>query len=420
MTRREPVIWLDREDSLAGLNSSGVERVCQAIALELASRSGAVARFCRVSRSSGFIEALAPPSLSVASGHSRAASLSRVLRRAARMLHAGATAPARDQLLGTRLEGLFAELVRPGDLLLSIGASWNNPLYGAAVRRAVERYGLRFGVLLHDIIPLTHPELSATREHVAAFRAWLAEMAASSAVIFTQSHYNRAELARLAEADGWILPPVIVAPFGVGLPRSSQGSRPGGANFAQPFVLCVSRIEPRKNHRLLLRVWRRLSDTHGRDAMPTLALAGPVGWGAREVIDEVAALRRRGDKVVLRSGLSDEGLSEAYGRCMFTVFPSLVEGWGLPVAESLAHGRFCVCSSGGASPEAGGRFAEYFEPEDEAAAFAAIERAIFDPSYLKRRTLAIEREYRPPDWGECVDAMVAAGRNAPAAAWQAG
>jgi glycosyltransferase involved in cell wall biosynthesis len=105
-------------------------------------------------------------------------------------------------------------------------------------------------------------------------------------------------------------------------------------------------------------------------------------------------------------GLSDAELQQAYRSCLFTVFPSLSEGWGLPIAESLAHGKFCVASDRTSIPEVGGDLIDYFDPSDDDDAVAKIERPLLDPGYLTAREARVRAEYRPRTWTDCVHALI--------------
>jgi glycosyltransferase involved in cell wall biosynthesis len=91
---------------------------------------------------------------------------------------------------------------------------------------------------------------------------------------------------------------------------------------------------------------------------------------------------------------------------LFTVFPSLCEGWGLPIAESLMHGKFCVASNRTSIPEVGGDLVDYFDPSDEADALAKIERLLLDPDYLAAREARLKSEYRPRSWADCVHTLI--------------
>jgi len=121
---------------------------------------------------------------------------------------------------------------------------------------------------------------------------------------------------------------------------------------------------------------------------------------------DLAASGYLGGKIVLVPGLSDAELREAYRSCLFTVFPSLCEGWGLPIAESLAHGKFCVASNRTSIPEVAGDFIDYFDPSDDDDALAKIERLLLDPSYLMAREARLRTQYRPRSWADCVRGLM--------------
>ena len=89
-----------------------------------------------------------------------------------------------------------------------------------------------------------------------------------------------------------------------------------------------------------------------------------------------------------------------HGDCLFTVYPSFYEGWGLPVAESLAFGKLCVASSASSLPEVGRDFVDYHDPHDVAEATARIQRAIFDAAYRGSREKSISERFRARSWGE--------------------
>src|SRR5262245_9735558 len=100
-----------------------------------------------------------------------------------------------------------------------------------------------------------------------------------------------------------------------------------------------------------LSVWRRLLERHGADLVPTLIFAGQIGWLVDGLLADLKASEYPNGKIMLVQGLSDAELQQAYRSCLFTVFPSLCEGWGLPIAESLAHGKFCIASNRTSIPE---------------------------------------------------------------------
>lgn len=307
----------------------------------------------------------------------------------------------------------FEMAVQPGDIVVALGASWGLPGYARRIEVAKERFGIRFAVLVYDMIPIENGDL-VEQHHALRFRQWLAEMAPIADVILTISDYSRRALLEFAAAAGWPMPRIEVIRLGGELsPRPvARRSRPSvtdpGEKMYLPgrYVLFVSTIEIRKNHRLLVRVWRRLIARHGADAVPVLIFAGQVGWMVDDLLTDLAASGWLDGKVEHRPGLSDAELDEAYDGCLFTIFPSLCEGWGLPVAESLAHGKFCLASNRTSIPEVGGGLIDYFDPLDDDDVVAKIERLLFEPGYLTAREVRLRTEYRPGTWADCARSVV--------------
>jgi glycosyltransferase involved in cell wall biosynthesis len=137
-----------------------------------------------------------------------------------------------------------------------------------------------------------------------------------------------------------------------------------------------------------------------------LIFAGQIGWSVDDLLADLTASNYLAGKIELRPGLSDAELRQAYRCCLFTVFPSLSEGWGLPIAESLMHGKFCVASNRTSIPEVGGSLIDYFDPSNDDDALAKIERLLLDPGYLTAREARLLAEYRPRTWADCVHSLI--------------
>jgi glycosyltransferase involved in cell wall biosynthesis len=299
----------------------------------------------------------------------------------------------------------FDEFVRPGDIIVSLGAGWGVPHYVKHIAAAKRRYGIKFSTLIHDLIPIEYESLVEER-HVVQFRSWLQGAIPLADVVLTTSRHSRNALVKLAGDSGWLLPRVEVVEPGSGLNSELMAGDQTKIDLPKPYVLFVSTIEIRKNHRLLVTIWRRLIERHGADAVPTLIFAGKIGWLVDDLLAELTASGYLGGKIVLMPGLSDAELRQAYRSSLFTVFPSLCEGWGLPVAESLMHGKFCVASNRTSIPEVGGDLVDYFDPANEDDVLAKIERLLLDPGYLQAREARLQAEYRPRTWTDCVHALI--------------
>ncbi|CAN5576503.1 hypothetical protein BH09ACT4_BH09ACT4_01490 [soil metagenome] len=164
-----------------------------------------------------------------------------------------------------------------------------------------------------------------------------------------------------------------------------------------PLVLCVGSHEPRKNHVAVLHAaelrWRAGDRFR-------LLFAGSAGWAGDSALAAIDAARTAGRDVSSVAGLSDSELAWAYRLATFTVFPSINEGFGLPVAESLAAGTPVITSSFGSMAEIAARGgAVLVDPRDDHAIAAAIGRLLGQPKLLAK--LAAQAVAGPPrDWDD--------------------
>jgi glycosyltransferase involved in cell wall biosynthesis len=140
------------------------------------------------------------------------------------------------------------------------------------------------------------------------------------------------------------------------------------------FALCVGTIEIRKNHHALLKVWNDLAAERGPD-MPRLVVAGRRGWKAHATLMELDALPA-GGPVVFIEAPTDNELRWLYASCLFTVFPSFFEGWGLPVGESFWFGKPCAASNAPSIAPVARGLCDFFSPHHKEDMKAAIGRLL--------------------------------------------
>jgi len=304
---------------------------------------------------------------------------------------------------------------RPGDVLLILGAPWGHADYGALLRRARARYQMTAALLVYDLIPLRRPEWCAA-DLVRDFSAWLAATLPQCATVMAISRATAADVEAYAREIGLTLAgPVTPIPIGASFGPASAAPHAGAAaprGLPAPggYALFVSTLEARKNHALLFRVWRRLLADLPRERVPTLVFAGRVGWLVEDLMRQLDNAGWLDGKIRLLRDPTDAELAALYRGCQFTVFPSLFEGWGLPVSESLAHGRPCLSSHATSLPEAGGDLARYFDPENVDDAYRAVRAIIEDPAGLLAWRDRVAREFRPVAWERTADAILAACR----------
>lgn len=267
-------------------------------------------------------------------------------------------------------------------------------------------HGLRFALLFHDLIPVRRPEW-CDRVVARTFRKWIDTTMPLCDTVFAVSHATAEDVEAYAHEQRIRLSgPVVVLPLGSEL---AQAPRARSARLPPPgsYALTVSTIEARKNHLLLFRVWRRMLEELPPERVPTLVFAGRIGWLVADLMQQIANTDNLGGKLVIVESPSDAELAALYDGCLFTLFPSFFEGWGLPVTESLGFGKPCIISDRTSLPEAGGGMVRSFDPDNLSDAYAVIRNAIEDRAGLALWEARIRREFKPVPWSATVDALLA-------------
>lgn len=303
------------------------------------------------------------------------------------------------------------EFARPGDVLATLGAAWAHPDYDAFVARVTQPAGLRFAMLVYDLIPLVRPEFHCNAM-ASTFRDFMRRCLPRADTLLAISQATARDILLCAAREGMALrtaPGVI--PIGTGFARpASPAPLPAGLAPGD-YVLFVSTIEVRKNHLLAFRAWRRLLDEMPAAQVPRLVFAGRIGWMVADLLEQIRNTDHLGGKLVLVDGPDDATLASLYQGARFTVFPSLYEGWGLPVSESLAFGKVCIASASTSIQEAGGMFCLYHDPDSVTDALALYRRAITEPALIASLEARIAAAYRPTPWSRSAEAVLAALRS---------
>ena len=212
-----------------------------------------------------------------------------------------------------------------------------------------QRSGIR-STMVHDLVPLLHPEWVTPRTH--SMHAYKYARTAECDLVFVNSAYTGRDV---EEHLGIERERIRVAPPGVASEYAPDGER---AELGRPYVLSLATLEPRKNLATLVVAWRLLAEDFA------LAVAGAAGWGDQEL---------PADDGILRLGFvgAQEVPRLMRGAAVF-VYPSLFEGFGMPIVEAMACGVPVVASSHPSLDEACGGAAVRVDPLDPDAMAAAI------------------------------------------------
>jgi glycosyltransferase involved in cell wall biosynthesis len=270
-------------------------------------------------------------------------------------------------------------------------------------------------VVCYDLIPILFPQFYAARD-VAVFTQYFRAALRFTDRFICISQRTAADLARFAEIEGGGGQDILGDIRGERL--GADAAQRGGSGAALPaglsagrFVLFVSTIEPRKNHALLLKMWHRLAAGEaGGTGGFKLVFAGRRGWMVDDVLRAL-----KDDPVFVRDivhlpEVDDALLAALYAQTAFCVYPSLYEGFGLPVIEAHAHGKPVIASAAGALPEAAGGLAPCLDPNDVDAWTAAVARWINDPAALAAQAERVRAEFSWPTWPQAVARIIAVAR----------
>ncbi|MEE7462824.1 hypothetical protein MFUR16E_16965 [Methylobacterium fujisawaense] len=290
-----------------------------------------------------------------------------------------------------------------GDTLISAGLQWDIDFL-STVYRWKKTNNIIVLQILYDLIPIIMPEYCVPGMDV-LFPRFIMDTIWTADVVYAISDSTAAAFTSYAKAlkiDR--MPLVRRIRLGCDIPVSREDSELECVHGldTRKFVLYVSTIEPRKNHRMLFDIWRLLVATR-RDDIPKLVLVGSKGWSTEdlfEIIERCPCIYP--DKIVILKDVSDRDLSWMYANALFSLYPSIHEGWGLPIAESLAHGTPCIASNSSSMPEVAGAFCNLIDPYDFVGWKSAIEKYISDPELVENMRGNIKAKYKVETWSEVI------------------
>lgn len=244
--------------------------------------------------------------------------------------------------------------VNKNDLIFIPGAFWTGFL--GKLERLKEESGASVIGTIYDLSPIVTPQYHA-EVTVVNFKAEIDKALAIYDKWLSISENSKKDLQEYANTQV----KADVIRLGANIDTDMDTRKPElGKDFPDDFILMVSTVEARKNQALLYQVIKLATDRN--EEIPAMILVGKHGWLA----DDLAYILRNDPalkgKLLWLDKVDDKGLRWLYQNCLFTVYPSYYEGWGLPVSESLAYGKFCIASSSSSIPEAGGEVIEYHSP----------------------------------------------------------
>jgi glycosyltransferase involved in cell wall biosynthesis len=294
-----------------------------------------------------------------------------------------------------------------------MGAAWIVPSFPLAHRAIAQKYKLHVVSILYDLIPYTYPDFvsaDASRE----FIFYINSLLSISDALISISKYVSDDLASHLDSLGRDL---VVSPLNYyaelarEIPFKVLESSSATLKHimrekllslgveVDNFILNVGSVEIRKNHITLFVAWRQLLATLGNKC-PQLIVVGRPGWKAESFFESLKSTNNLDGKLIILHGIDDALLSYLYETCKLTIYPSLEEGWGLPIGESLDAGKLCITSNRASMPEVGKELCYYVNPSNPLEIVKEIEKLLEYPELVKVAEKKILASLPLKSWGE--------------------
>lgn len=275
-------------------------------------------------------------------------------------------------------------------LLKTDHGGFKNPGY----IRALNLKNIQVVAVVHDLIPILNPEY-CTAHNTIKFSLSLATILEHAKGIVTVSDATRTSLKEYLAREGKPCPPVITSTLAPGFIPLVVHDKPA---IKGPYFVTLSTIGARKNHLLLLQIWRNLIGRLGAKA-PKLVI---VGKRSGTCANTLAMLDRCQELqgMVIESTCNDMELAHYISHAKALLFPSFSEGYGLPLIEALSLKVPVIASNLAVFREIAGTIPEYLDPIDGLGWMSCIENYAEENSKLRSAQLQRIADFSVPTWGE--------------------
>lgn len=301
----------------------------------------------------------------------------------------------------TLLKYIFGYVNHPfsnNDIIIGVGQMINTNEMNSFFK-IKKQTPLTLKFLCHDLMPVSTPQF--VFENVTKnFKKYINETIKVADFFYCNSNYTKNELTDYYYKNNLTPPPMQVITLGCDLHNKAKTITDDNSInelIKEPYLLFVSTIEIRKNHQLIYDMYLKLLE-QGINNLPKIYFVGKRGWKVDDLLNQLDNDNRIQDKIILLNNITDNQLLQLYQNCWFALYPSFIEGYGLPVAECLSMGKYCLSSNAGSLPEAGGEFIDYLSPYELESWCEKFLFLINNPDYIDQKEQYIKENYRPVSW----------------------
>ena len=283
-------------------------------------------------------------------------------------------------------------LIKKKDKIIILAGLWDDKCYTESLLEFSQNHQIVH--IVYDMIPLVKPEF-VVDFLPKIFSDYMLKILPRCSAIATISESSKKDIIHILTKNNHKAP--LVKVFRLGEELNDAYSEQVELLVNKKYILTVGTIEIRKNHNLLYDAFLRLSKT--TSPLPKLVIVGKWGWLTEDFKNKIKKNSRIAESVIILNTVSNNQLKWLYQNCLYTVFPSFYEGWGLPVSESLNYGKVTLSSSASSMKEIGGSCADYFSPFDIDELTQKMKKYLNNVE-LQKRTNFIKNNYKPMTWAE--------------------
>ena len=332
-----------------------------------------------------------------------------LLRRSARVAP-GLSQKVENRLKLKRMAHYKVVNFQPHDRLFIPWGEWWDDGFVQKLQQWHQENDLGIVQIIHDMGPVFIPQFTGAGGaggSTETFPKYCREILPICELVLCVSQNTRKEATEWLKAEGLHVPKMEVFHLGDDF-KVAKAVEPDDDVFkaaklkGSQYLLTVSTIEARKNHALLYYVYK-LARARGID-LPKIAIVGRRGWGTEDIYHFMTNDPEVKEKFVFLHNMGDEELSWLYGHCLFFVYPSFYEGWGIPIAESVARGVPCVCSNTTSMVEIAEGYVEHFSPSSSDECLAAIQKLLI-PKNLEAARKHV-KGYRQVSWDSSFEQVI--------------
>ncbi len=324
------------------------------------------------------------------------------------------------KVLAGRMEGSIPEadcyteeLLVPDEfehdsVFLEINSSWHTLPNRSCLLPKLKNLGIRIITFIYDIIPVRHPQYMAPHT-LLKFMEFLTAHLIWSDDIVVNTEAVKADLLALFDELEMKRKPVHVIGLGADFTAGMKTSPDEQADEellsrlkGRRFLLTVSTIEPRKNHKVIVEAYEKKIASLDTD----IVFVGRVGWEMEELLERIQNNPNFDKGIYIFSGINDATLARLYSEAYMVLFPSYAEGYGLSTIEAMIAGVPVICSDFPVMREVGGRFCDYFPADDSDKLAELVESYVTSEEKYEKKKKLVTEEYVPPHWDKTVEDLM--------------